>query len=202
MTDLSDTITPKSNQLNADDLVAGPITIRITAVSKAASDQPIAISFDGDSGRPFLPCKSMRRVLVVLWGADGSRYIGRRLTLYRDDKVRWGGAEVGGIRISHASHISAPVKVTLTESKSSRKPVVIQPLPDEPGQQKVELTAEVIEELNANADYSASKGVDSYRAFWTGLGKAERDALLGGHDGRKAVAKAADAEALTKGGTA
>ena len=34
MIDMSETIKPKSNQLNADDLMAGPMTIKITDVQK------------------------------------------------------------------------------------------------------------------------------------------------------------------------
>ena len=63
MTDVGMTIAPKSDQLNADDLINGPMTITITAVKArpGSSEQPIQISFDGDGGKPYLPCKSMRR---------------------------------------------------------------------------------------------------------------------------------------------
>ena len=69
--DISKTIAPKSEQLNADDLIAGPRTITVTSVSFVAEDQPVAIHFAGDEGKPYKPCKSMRRVLVRAWGADG-----------------------------------------------------------------------------------------------------------------------------------
>lgn len=130
MADLSQTIVPKSDQLNADDLIAGPKTITITRVSAAASsaDQPVAISYEGDDGKPYKPCKSMRRVLVHLWGRDGAAYAGRRMTLYRDPAVRFGGIEVGGIRISHMSHIDGPKTLALTATRGSRKPYSVQPL--------------------------------------------------------------------------
>lgn len=65
MTDLSQTIAPKSDQLNADDLIGGPRTIKVTRVSAMKEpDQPIAIYFEGDNGKPYKPGKSMRRVLV------------------------------------------------------------------------------------------------------------------------------------------
>lgn len=129
MVDLRNTIVPNSSQLNADDLVAGPMTIRVTKVSLLAEqEQPIAINFEGDNGKPYLPCKSMRRLLVTLWGPDGSQFVGRSMTLYRDEKVKWGGAEVGGIRISHVSGIDKPVTVSLTVTKSVRKPFQVRPL--------------------------------------------------------------------------
>ncbi|SFG65643.1 hypothetical protein [Methylobacterium gossipiicola] len=134
MTDLSQTIAPKSDQLNADDLIGGPRTIKVTRVTKMAEpDQPIAIGFEGDGGKPYKPGKSMRRVLVWVWGADGNAYVGRRMTLYRDDKVQFGGMAVGGIRISHMSDIAAPVTMALTEKRASRKPFTVKPLASERG---------------------------------------------------------------------
>lgn len=128
MIDLRRTIIPKSDQINADDLIAGPLTIRITGVSVNDGEQPVAITFDGDGGKPYRPGKSMRRVLVNIWGPDGEAYIGRSLTLYRDEEVKFGGEAVGGIRISHMSHIEHPVTMALTATRKSRKPFTIQPL--------------------------------------------------------------------------
>jgi hypothetical protein len=96
MIDLRGTIKPKSDQLNADDLIGGPVTICITGVSVGDGDQPVSISFEGDGGKPFRPGKSMRRVLVNLWGPDGETYFGRSLTIYRDEQVAFGGVEVLG----------------------------------------------------------------------------------------------------------
>ena len=154
MIDLRQTIAPKSDQLNADDLLAGPMTIRVTRVSLCAEpDQPIAISFEGDNGKPYKPCKSMRRLMVSVWGPDGSAYVGRSMTLYRDEKVKFGGAEVGGIRISHMSAIDKPVTVALTVTKSVRRPYQVKPLRDEPAPPTVAV-ADVLAEIEAAADLS------------------------------------------------
>lgn len=129
MTDLTSTIIPKSDQLNADDLIGGITkTVKITKVAGVTGEQPIAISFEGDNGKPYKPCKSMRRVLVNCWGADGKQYVGRSLTLYRDEKVIFGGIEVGGLRISHMTDIPGPVTMALTANKKSRKPFTVQPM--------------------------------------------------------------------------
>src|ERR1700722_13127814 len=102
MIDMRPTVIPKSDQLNADSLIGGPKTIKVTKVSLVAeADQPIAIGFEGDDGKPYKPGKSMRRVLVNIWGPDGNAYIGRSMTIYRDVKVMFGGVATGGIRISH-----------------------------------------------------------------------------------------------------
>ena len=51
--DISKTIAPKSDQLNADDLIAGPKTITVTGIKLVAEDQPVAIHFEGDDGKPY-----------------------------------------------------------------------------------------------------------------------------------------------------
>jgi hypothetical protein len=130
--DISQTVAPKSDQLNADDLIGGPRTIKVTRVSAMKEpDQPIAIYFEGDNGKPYKPGKSMRRVLLRIWGSDGTAYAGRRMTLYRDDAVQFGGVAVGGIRISHMSGITSAVTMALTEKRASRKPFTEKPLAEE-----------------------------------------------------------------------
>ena len=141
--DMRPTITPKSDQLNADDLIAGPRTVTITGVKAAprSAEQPVAVYFEGDNGKPYMPCKSMRRVMVAVWGPDASQYAGRSMTLFRDPTVTWGGMEVGGIRISHMTDMEAPVVLALTATKKARKPhrvlpLVVAKLTDEPPPEK------------------------------------------------------------------
>lgn len=130
MTDLAKTIAPKSDQLNADDLIAGPMTITITGVKgNDDADQPVSIAFEGDGGKPYKPCKSMRRVMVHCWGPDGKTYAGRRMTLYRDEGVQFGGIKVGGIRISHMSDIERETTMALTATRAKRTPYTVKPLP-------------------------------------------------------------------------
>ena len=132
MSDMTDTIIPKSDQLNADQLLAGPITITVTEVTIAAGEQPVTIHYANENGRPYKPGKSMRRVLVKAWGADAGNYIGRSMTLYTDPTIKFGGMEVGGLRISHLSHIPGTLTMALTETKGRKKPFVVQPLVIEP----------------------------------------------------------------------
>lgn len=127
--DMSSTVAPKSDQMNADDLIAGPRIIRIERVTGSGNpDQPVNVHFDGDNGKPFRPCKSMRRVMIAAWGPDASQYVGRSMTLYRDPKVAFGGMEVGGIRISHMSHIERDMVMALTMTKAKRAPYTVRPL--------------------------------------------------------------------------
>jgi hypothetical protein len=129
MNDMSSVISPKSDQMNADDLIAGPVTIRVTGVDiRPGQEQPVAIRYDGDQGKPYKPCKSMCRIMVAAWGADAKRYVGRSMTLYRDPAVKWGGMEVGGIRISHMSDLDRTFVMALTATKGARKPYSVNPL--------------------------------------------------------------------------
>lgn len=139
MIDMSQFVEAKSDQLNSDDLIGAPRTITITRVTGHDGEQPIAIHYEGDGGRPFKPCKTIRRVLLALWGRYAADYVGRSMTLYRDDKVTFGGLEVGGIRISHMSHIDKETIVVVAKSKGKKAGVKILPLklaPAEDGAQK------------------------------------------------------------------
>ena len=128
--DLSRTIMAKSDQLNADDLVGGPLTITIQDIKPVENDQqqPLAIHYGDADGKVYKPCKSMRRVMVAVWGTDGKAFIGRSLTLFRDPSVMWGGVAVGGLRISHMSHLDQAMTIVISASKTKKKPVKILPL--------------------------------------------------------------------------
>lgn len=142
--DMRQAIIPKSDQLNADDLIAGNMTIKITGVTvKGGQEQPVSIHFEGDNGKPYKACKSMCRVMVAAWGPDSSKYVGRSMTLYRDPKVKWAGMEVGGIRISHMSDIPDDQVMALTVTRGSKKPYTVKPL--------VATSAPVVERITAAA---------------------------------------------------
>ena len=130
--DLSETIAPRSDQQNYDDYLAGPRTVTIAAVTAGSPEQPVNIELQEYPGRPFKPNKSMRRVLVIAWGADSTAYVGRRLTLVGNPAVKYGGKAVGGIEIANMSHLEKPLNVALTETRGKKRPFTVQPLPDAP----------------------------------------------------------------------
>ena len=127
---IAKSIVPKSDQLNAEDLLSGPITVTVTDVKQGTAEQPIAIIIDGER-QPYKPCKTMRKMLVFCWSDQAANWIGKRLTLYADPDVKWAGVAVGGIRISHLSGIESQVMLMLSETKGKRKPIVVKLLPDE-----------------------------------------------------------------------
>ena len=129
VTNLRDTILAKSDQLNADDIIGTGITITVTAVKRGDSaEQPVVIHYQGDNGRPYKPCKTMRRVLIAGWGENGAAWIGRSMTLYNEPSVKFGGVAVGGIRISHMTDIGNGLRLTPNASKGKKQEVIIQPL--------------------------------------------------------------------------
>lgn len=128
-TDLRATIVPKSDQLNAEQLLGGPITVTVTDVSVSESaEQPVAIHYEGEDGRPFKPCKTMRKLLVFAWGHDGTAWRGRSMTLFNDPSVKFGGQSVGGIRISHLSHIERDITAMLTTTRGKKSGHTVKPL--------------------------------------------------------------------------
>lgn len=177
---LSSTIIPKSDQLNADDLISGPRTIKITSVKSGSAEQPVSIFYEGDAGRPYKPSKSMRRVLVAMWSADGDSYVGRSLTLYRDPNIKFGGDPVGGICISHATDIAEEVCIALTVTRGKRKPFTVLPLVVEP---PIDVQA-----LTDVGETKAREGVDALKKWWSGLSRAAQHALKEKLAGWKALA--------------
>jgi hypothetical protein len=118
--DISKTLVAKSDQLNADDLIAGDVIVRITGVSAGDGEQPVIVSITGGH-KPWKPCKTMRRVLAHGWGTDASAWVGKGLKLYRDADVKWAGSAIGGIRIRAMTDIPGAILLQLAETKGGKK---------------------------------------------------------------------------------
>jgi hypothetical protein len=168
MSDMTAVIAPKSDQINADDLIAGDLTITITGVKiSPGQEQPVSIQFKG-SDKVFRPCKSMSRVMVAAWGPDAKTYEGRSMTLYRDPTVKWGGLAVGGIRIRAMSHIDRDMTMMLSESKANRKPFkvavlrAVDPQPQTPPDQPTISPADAV----SMAERAADQGTEHFRAWF------------------------------------
>lgn len=182
MNDILKTIEPKSDQLNADDLLGGrTITIKVLDVTIEPGDQPVSLHYEGDNSKPYKPGKSMRRVVVNAWGTDIKSWIGRRMTLYRDDKVIFGGVQVGGIRISHMSNIKQAITMALTATRANRKPFTVEPLPEPVGELAhvpVSAPPEFVGDLFdliERGNEAAAGGM--LQAFWASLTQPQRKAL-------------------------
>jgi hypothetical protein len=197
--DMTQFIAPRSEQLNADDLIGGPRTITISRVraSESTPEQPVEIHIEG-SDKPYKPCKSMRRVMVSLWGADASQYVGRSMTLYRDPEVQFGGMKVGGIRIGEMSHIEKDAQLVLTASKTKRAPYMVRKMKaqvSQPAQPQTDTPAVIAEQIQNAASMA------DLVAIWKAAAATRRDypehveALTQLKDAKKAELQAETEEA-------
>jgi hypothetical protein len=125
--DLTESIAPRSDQINADDLIAGPVTYTVREVTNGKAESPFDFLLV-ETDRAYRPSKTMRRVIVNAWGAEAANYGGRQLTLYREPTIQFGGKTVGGIRISHMSHIDGPVEVQAQVTRGKREKFTVQPI--------------------------------------------------------------------------
>jgi hypothetical protein len=191
--DLRDTIVPKSDQLNAEQLLGGPITVTVTDVRRGGGEeQPVVVHYEGEGGRPYKPCKSMRKILVFAWGPNGNDWIGRSMTLFNRPDVKFGGEEVGGIRISHLSHIPKDISVALTATRGRKEKTSIGRLAEGP----------TAEDSRARLNAAARGGMKSLAACWAAVPKAHKVALgwaSGCPAELKVIAEEADARASLDG---
>lgn len=179
--DISQTTAPKSDQQNFDDYAIGPRTVTVSEVTKGSVEQPVDIGLVEFPGRPYKPSKSMRRVLVAAWGPEASAYAGRRMTLFGDPTVKFGGQVVGGIKIAALSHIDKRMTLSLTTTKGKRAPFTVEPLTDATPV-VTNPNAELLAEIGALADQTEG-GRKAVAADWaeTHEGESLRDATdLGG----------------------
>lgn len=178
--DMTESITPRSDQINYEDVaLTGPITVTVEKVTAGNAEQPVHIHLVEFPGRPFKPSKTSRRTIVAGWGPETSVYVGRRMTIFGDPTVKWAGKAVGGLRVSHLSHIDKPLTLALTETRGQRKTHTIQPLIESaPPAPTPELTAEEV---------AACTDIDELRDWWHTAGteiraliEARRDEITGG----------------------
>jgi hypothetical protein len=137
--DMTKSIEPRSDQMNAEDLLSGPRTFTITDVREGGSAEQRVKVFLAEfpQNRPWLPNVTMCRLMVLGWGPESDVWHGKRVTLYRDPDVRFGKDQPGGIRISHMSGISRPLTANLTVTKGRRGPYRVEPLTDDAPPAKV-----------------------------------------------------------------
>lgn len=151
--DITDSLAPASDQLDAIELAPGPRIFTIEGVSRGTAEQPVNVHLV-DFPRPWRPAKSMRRVLAACWGTDASTWAGRRVELYFDPEVRFGKDQPGGTRIKRLSHITETKRIPLLVARGKSANFIVDPLPEQdPTDAKVE--ALKAEWANADADRRA-----------------------------------------------
>lgn len=146
------TAEPRSDQWNADDFIGGPRTFTVASVKVGTAEQKYDIELTEGGGRWWRPPLTMLRLLIAAWGDEASEWTGRRVTLYRDESIKFGSDAVGGIRISHMSHLpgNKPLSAMLTSTRGRRAKHTVQPLPDAaPAEAKQPTAAGVIKGFTA-----------------------------------------------------
>ena len=191
--DVTKAIQPKSDQINADSLVTGPMTIKVRDVKvDPTGEQPIWVNFEGDDNKPWKPCKTAARCLATIWGANAAQWIGMSCTIFNDPTVTWGGAAVGGIRVSHMEGLDKPRVLSLTKTRGKKGSITIQPLvtKDAP---KID-----VEAVNTAARDAASNGKAVFTEWWQANANL-RDTIKPIMDELKAAVAAADETPETEG---
>lgn len=186
ISNLRHTIIPRSDQLNSEQLLPGPMTITVTSVTMGSAEQPINIGYENDNGRPYRPCLTMRKVLIFAWGEDGRAWAGKSMTLFNDPGVRFGGATVGGIRISHMSGIERDISLSLTATKGKKAGHTIKPMPT------LQEVTRLIDSANNRAALDAAKAAAAM------LPAAEREQARTVYSSRIAQIKAAAQQPATE----
>ena len=187
--DITEAAAPRSDQINADDLMPGPRVVTLVETRKGSVEQPVEIvTAEFGPRRPYRPGKSMIRVLINAWGAEASAYAGRRMMIYRDPEISFGSDKVGGIRISHMSDIDKKLTLALTITRGKRKPYVVEPLSDALPVITPEQADDIIASIEAATD----------RAGLDAVSKELKSFNLGAHRARIGAAGKAKAAELIK----
>lgn len=186
------TAEPRSDQWNADDFLGGPRTFQIAGVKVGSAEQKYDIELVGET-RYWRPPLTMLRLLISAWGDDATVWVGRKVTLYRDESVRFGSDSVGGIRVSHLSDLpgNKPLTVKLTSTRGRRASHTVQPMPAGPPAITDEAVAEFQQRIEtATLDELKTIGAD-LKAWDLG---AHKQALQTAWADRSKALKAQEAE--------
>jgi hypothetical protein len=168
--DLTESIAPKSDQLDAIELVSGPRIFKIERVSTHNAEQPFNFHLEGFP-RVWRPGKSMRRIIVAAWGSSAETYAGKRVELYCDPSIQFGNDITGGTRISRMSGIDKPLKVPLLVKRGKSALFTVDPLPDEVVAPPTPPTIDPTVIAEWVAHFAATTTMPELQASWVDAGK-------------------------------
>lgn len=128
--------------------------------------------------------------MIEIWGKDSANYVGKSMTIYCDPKVKFGGVEVGGIRISHMSDLSAPRTLALTATKANKKPFTVKPLVT--AKATTAPPAQLVDpSVKADGDEASARGVEAYTQWLATLTPDVKETVRPLHKAWSDKAKAA-----------
>jgi hypothetical protein len=172
MADISETLAPKSDQLDNIDLRGKEPRIftvtRVDVKPDPLADQPVTVHL-AEFPRPWKPGKNMRRVLAHCWGRESDNWVGKRVELFADESVKFGNETPGGTRISRLSGIDGPQKAPIMLSQGRPGIYKVDPLPDAPAEPTPAELAEQLVAALADATTEAEVREWGNRAHARGL---------------------------------
>lgn len=122
--DLTEAMAVDSSRLNADDLVAGPITVQITGAKTYRAKGKQRVQYAISNGHmPWHPCKTQMRLMAEIIGDKSARpWIGKWVALYRDPDVTFGSDTTGGVRLAavDASMLDRPREFSVRTGQTAR----------------------------------------------------------------------------------
>ena len=94
-----------------------------------------AVIYFKEIDRGWVFSKTSGHCLAKMFGEDDDAWIGKRVTLFADPDVKFGGDQVGGIRVSGSPDISQPMTIRIKFPKKKAIEVTLTPTaPSRPSQ--------------------------------------------------------------------
>lgn len=173
------TVTPRSDQWNADDFIGGPRTFTVSHVIEGVAERPYDIHFSDGGERAWRPPNGVLTLLIEAWSNETSTWTGRRVTLYRDPDIRFGPDKPGGIRVSHMSDLPSgkPFTARVTVSRGKKGPMTVQPL-KEPPAAKTAPAPTASDLAGTNTAIANAQSADELMAIWEASDKGAQTRAL------------------------
>lgn len=141
------TVRKNTDQLNYEDFLGGVTrVVKITGVSDGRKEAQYDFSIEGDD-RYWRPPATVLKLIILAYGDDDDNWIGKYAQLFGDPDVKMKGQKVGGIRISHLSHLKddKPLEASLTVTRGQSAVFTVQPI-----------TAQQVQILDLKAEWKAA----------------------------------------------
>ena len=123
-------IKKNTDQLNYEDFLGGVTrVVTIAKVEKGRKEAQYDISIEEDD-RYWRPPATILKLLKLAYSEEGADWVGKKAMLYGDPDVKMKGVKVGGIRVSHLSHIDGPLTASLTVTRGQTAVFTVDPLPE------------------------------------------------------------------------
>jgi hypothetical protein len=160
------TLKLKTDQFNTDDFVAGSKTFKIADATQGSDEQQWNIHLEGEK-RVWRPPPTVMKILMAAWGDESDDWIGRQVTLYRDETVTFGREATGGIRVSHMSNLPGDKTFTikLISTRGKKEVHRVEPLKDD-APPTGEITKPQLQKLAALITQAGFENDENGRADW------------------------------------